>query len=207
MMLDGSYGALSGQLKGKLINVFQSNERLIRLINDLLSVSRIESGKIELNFEESSLDDIILSVVDTLHLEAKKKKISLKWEKPKKPLRKIFIDGNKIREVISNLVDNAIKYTQKGEIKIETQDQKDSVLVKISDTGEGLSREEKEKMFQSFSRGSAGAQFYTEGVGLGLYIARQFVQMHNGKIWAESQGKGKGTTFYIELLAKQPIIK
>jgi signal transduction histidine kinase len=199
MMLEGSYGEVSGQLKGKLQNVFQSNERLIRLINDLLNVSKIESGKIELVLSEASLDDIILSVVDTLSLEAKKKKISLKWEKSKKPLQKINIDADKIREVISNLVDNAIKYTQKGEIKITTQDQKESVLIKVSDTGEGLSEGEKEKIFQSFSRGTAGTQFYTEGSGLGLYIAKQFVIMHKGKIWVESAGKGQGTTFYIEL--------
>lgn len=207
MMLDGSYGDISGQVKGKLINVFQSNERLVRLINDLLNVSRIESGKIELNFQEVSLEDVIVSAIDILSLEAKRKKIYLRFNKPQKPLQKINVDADKIREVISNLIDNAIKYTQKGGINIEIEDKKDSILIKISDTGEGLSPEEKEKMFQSFSRGTAGTEFYTEGMGLGLYIARQFVEMHHGNIRAESPGKGKGTTFYIALPLKQPIIK
>jgi signal transduction histidine kinase len=69
----------------------------------------------------------------------------------------------------------------------------------VSDTGEGLTKEEKEKLFEMFSRGTAGTKFWTEGAGLGLYIARKFVEMHNGKIWAESEGRGKGSTFYVEL--------
>jgi len=72
----------------------------------------------------------------------------------------------------------------------------------VSDTGVGLTKYELSKMFESFSRGMAGTRLYTEGVGLGLYIARRFVEMHQGKIWAESKGKGKGSTFYIELPIK-----
>jgi signal transduction histidine kinase len=202
MILDGSYGPVPTKMKGKIINVFESSERLIRLVNDLLSVSRIEAGKIELHIQPTSLENIITSVKDVLTLSAKNKKLYVKWEKPEYPLPQLEIDQDKIREVILNLVDNAIKYTQEGGITLSAKNKGNFVLIKISDTGAGLTQEEMAKMFKSFSRGSAGNEFFTEGVGLGLYIARQFVDLHNGRIWAESDGKNKGTTFYIELPVK-----
>jgi signal transduction histidine kinase len=202
MILDGSYGPVPSKMKGKIINVYESSERLIRLVNDLLSVSRIEAGKIELHLQPSSLEDIITSVLDVLTLSAKNKKLYLKWEKPESRLPKLEIDQDKIREVILNLVDNAIKYTQKGGITIRAENKGGFLLLKISDTGAGLSEEEMKKIFKSFSRGSAGNEYFTEGVGLGLYIARQFVDLHKGRIWAESEGKNKGTTFCIELQIK-----
>jgi signal transduction histidine kinase len=202
MMLEGTYGNIQNPLKGKLRNVFESSERLIKLVNDLLSVSKIEAGKIELARSDISVEDLISDIADFLKIEAKKKKISLKWSKPKKRLPKISIDPDKTREIISNIIDNSIKYTQKGSITVTAEERDNSILIKVSDTGEGLSEEEKEKIFQSFSRGTAGNQFYTEGAGLGLYVARKFVEMHDGKIWAESAGKGQGTTFYIELPVK-----
>jgi signal transduction histidine kinase len=205
MVLDGSYGPVPSKMKGKIINVFESSERLIRLVNDLLNASRIEAGKIELRVQPTSLEDIVISVHDVLALSAKNKKIYLKWEKPKVPLPKIEVDPDKIREVILNLVDNAIKYTQEGGITIGAKAEGNSVLIKISDTGAGLTQEEMAKMFKSFSRGSAGNEFFTEGLGLGLYIARQFVDLHKGKIWAESDGKNKGTTFFIVLPVKPDV--
>jgi signal transduction histidine kinase len=199
MMIEGSYGKISGLLKGKLTNVAESTERLIRLINSLLSVSRIESGKIEYNFEKNSLEHVIQGVIDILTLEARRKKIVLKWEKPEKPLPELLIDSDKIKDVILNLVDNAIKYTQEGSIHIKSQIKENFILTTITDTGSGMTEEEKEKLFQSFSRGTAGNEYYTEGSGLGLYIAKKFVEKHNGKIWVESEGRGKGSTFYMEL--------
>jgi len=87
----------------------------------------------------------------------------------------------------------------------EIKDKVNKVRVTISDTGEGMTKEELSKMFQSFSRGMAGTKLYTQGAGLGLYVARKYMEMHKGKIWAESEGKGKGSTFYIEIPVKQNI--
>ena len=106
-----------------------------------------------------------------------------------------------------NVLDNAIRYTQEGGITVKLKTQNSKLKIIISDTGEGLTKEEISKLFKSFSRGEAGTKFWTEGAGLGLYLARKFVEMHGGKIWAESEGKGKGSTFYIELPMKQVIIK
>jgi len=201
MMQEGTYGKMPEKMEKPLDNIFASNERLIKLVNDLLSVSRIESGRMEMKLEKTSLEQIISSIVEELKpaAEVKKKKIYLKWEKPKKALPKISLDKEKMRQVIMNLIDNAIRYTEKGGITIKVQNLKSKIRIVVSDTGMGLTKSELSKMFESFSRGAAGTRLYTEGAGLGLYIARRFVEMHKGKIWAESPGKGKGSTFFIEL--------
>ncbi len=124
------------------------------------------------------------------------------FKKPKKPLPEIEIDALKIRQVFLNLIDNAIRYTNKGEIKIGTEKVGSSIQVSVRDTGEGLSEKEKKDIFEGFSRGSAGISYFIEGAGLGLYVAKKFLQLHQGKIWAESGGKGKGSTFYVELPIK-----
>jgi len=205
MVLDGSYGKLSKKVKDPLKSVYNSNERLIRLVNDLLNVSKIEAGTVILMPEKIAIEDVVESVIEELKLGAKKKELIMKFKKPKS-LPKILLDQDKIRQVILNLVDNAIKYTEQGyvaaDISIKSKKEPEegkTVLVAISDTGDGMTEKETEHLFQSFSRGTAGSKLWTEGAGLGLYVAKKFVEMHGGKIWAESPGKKKGSTFYFEL--------
>jgi len=204
MILEGVYGQMSKKIKKPMENVYKSNERLIKLINDLLSVSRIESGRMEMDFQMVLPSEIITSCVEELKIQAKNKKIGLKWEEPPKQeaLPRISIDRDKMRQVILNIIDNAIKYTEGGEVRIKCQIVDDKYRIVISDTGAGMTKEEASYLFESFSRGKAGTELCAEGVGLGLYIAKKFVEMHGGKIWATSLGKGKGSTFYIELPIK-----
>ena len=218
MILEGVYGELGGKIKRPMKNVYDSNERLIRLVNDLLSLSRIESGKMQMAWEKTSIEDLISSVISVFRIEAQKKKIFLKFEKPKRHLPKILIDPDKIREVISNIVSNAIKYTEKGGITIRvkvmslaekkflgrkpSKDKGQKLGIEFSDTGAGMTEDEISKVFESFSRGVAGTKLFTRGAGLGLYISRRFIGMHKGKIWIESAGRDKGSTFYIELPMK-----
>jgi signal transduction histidine kinase len=210
MLIEGSYGKLGERPLKPLQNVYKSNERLIKLVNDLLSVSRIEAGRVELEFKEESIEDVISTVVEELGMEARKKGIDLKWQKPKEPLPKVLIDKEKFRQVILNVVDNAIRYTKSGyvaitaksETRIPKSETQGKIIIEVKDTGEGLSKEEIAKLFESFSRASAGSRLWTEGAGLGLYVAKKFVEMHKGRIWAESEGKGKGATFCIELPMK-----
>ena len=202
MILEKSYGKVPEKIRKPLGNVFTSNERLVKLVNDLLSVTRIESGRMEIKFEKGSLEDVISSVVDELKIKAKERNLYLKWEKPKIPLPKISIDKDKIRQVILNLIDNAIKYTEKGGVTIETRRMNSELRIKVSDTGVGMEKGEIDILFEVMTRGRAGMRLWTEGTGLGLYIARKFVEMHQGKVWAESPGKDKGSTFYIELPVK-----
>lgn len=199
MIREGSYGRLTEKQKKPLENVFASNERLIKLVNDILNLSRLEAGRIEINLMPTSLEEIIKGIVTELRINADKKKLALKIVKPKENLPDIMIDGEKMRQVILNIIDNAIKYTKTGGITISFEKTKSFIVVEITDTGMGMTEKEIRNLFQMFSRASAGNQMHTEGAGIGLYIAKEFIEMHNGKIWVVSEGKEKGTSFFISL--------
>lgn len=199
MMLENTFGQVTDKMQKPLENIYTSNERLIKLVNDLLNISRIEAGRLEMKPEETDMAEMINSILEELKPTLQMKKIYLKFEKPEKPLSKIITDADKIRQVLMNIVDNAIRYTQKGGISVKTSLRKNFYQIKITDTGEGMTKEDIGDLFDSFSRGRAGNKLWTEGMGLGLYVAKKFVDMHHGKIWAESKGKGKGSTFFVEL--------
>lgn len=209
LLLEGTYGEIPETQRGALEKIYISNERLIQLVEDLLNISRIEAGRMEFDFQEAAIEDLVQEAVQTLELSAKAKNLYLHWQKPAVAMPKLKIDITKIKEVISNMVDNAIKYTQKGGItvKLETslvwdtqhKDHKESVRVVVSDTGIGMDAEELAMIFEKFQRGKEVAHYHTDGTGLGMYIGKKIVAEHKGKIWAESDGKGKGSRFVLEL--------
>lgn len=202
MILEGTYGQISERAMKPMANVYQSNERLIKLVNDLLNLSRLEVGKIEFNPQPTSLKELISGIIEELKINAEKRGLYLKLIEVKKPLPEVIVDRDKLRQVILNIIDNAIKYTQKGGITIELEKINNEERIRISDTGEGMTKGEIDSLFQMFSRATAGSQLRIEGAGLGLYVAKRFIEMHSGKIWAESEGKGKGSTFSIQLPIK-----
>ena len=193
---------MSKKTKEPLNIVYESNEGLINFTNDILDLSRIESNKKEYNFKLASTENLILEIIEKLQIKANEKKIYLKLEKPKNKIPLISIDRSSINEVIFNLVDNAIKYTNKGGITIGLAKTDEKVIISIKDTGEGMTKQEINTVFEKFTRGRSGVKKSIKGSGLGLYIAKKFTETHNGKIWAESKGKGKGSIFYIELPLK-----
>jgi len=202
MILEKTYGEIPEKIKQPLGNVYVSNDRLVKLVNDLLDITRLEMGRIELSLEKAHLEEIISSVVEEMKVTAEKKGLYLKYEALKEPLPEISVDKTKIRQVILNLVDNAIKYTQKGGVTVKVRKMNSEVRIEVRDTGVGMSKEEIGNLFEIMRRGRAGFQYWTEGAGVGLYTARKFAEMHGGKVWAESPGKEKGSTFYIELPVK-----
>jgi len=195
--------------RGALEKIYISNERLIQLVEDLLNISRIEAGRMEFDFQEAQIEDLVNEAVMTLELSAKAKNLYLHWEKPAIAMPKLKIDVTKIKEVISNMVDNSIKYTQKGGItvKLETntvwdsehKEHQSTVRVIVSDTGIGMDAEEIGMIFEKFQRGKQVSHYHTDGTGLGMFIGRKIVAEHKGKIWAESDGKGMGSRFILEL--------
>jgi signal transduction histidine kinase len=186
--------------KSWLSKVFISNERLIRLVSDLLDISRIERGTVQYDFKEADINALIGDVVSTLRPQADLKNINIKYEKLETPLL-LSVDEEKVRQVILNLIDNAIKYTEKGGVIVRLLHLKDlhKVRIVVQDTGIGLHAEDISKLFNLFSRGEGGEKTDSEGVGIGLYVARKIVEAHHGKIWAESEGLHKGSRFYVEL--------
>jgi len=194
MILDKNFGRVSKTIRKPLEQVFESNERLIRLVENLLNISRIESGRLHFNFEKVHIEKIAASVIEELSTPAKKKGLKLEFTFIK-PLPGAVIDQEKIRQVILNLVDNAIKYTSRGKITVVVSREDDYIKVSIADQGMGIRKDDLADLFEKFTRGEGTSLVDTEGTGLGLYVAEQMVSAHNGKIWAESEGEGKGSKF------------
>ena len=199
MMMEGSFGELTGPEKESLDKVYESNERLIQLVENLLNISRIESGRLQFQYEVMRIEEIIDSVLEELAENIKKKGLRLNYKKPAKPLPKIKIDDEKIRQVIMNLVDNAVKYTKKGTITISLKKDGANIQFCISDSGMGIRKTDMSNLFKKFSRGQGTSIIHTEGTGLGLYVAREMINAHKGQIWAESEGEGRGSRFCFEL--------
>lgn len=211
MMLEELFGPVNKKNRSILEKIYASNERLITLVRNLLNVSRIESGRIRYIKTNIDLVDLLKSVGDDVHSELEKSGLSLKINAKKMP--KIFGDPSYLRQVFLNLIDNAIKYTPKGKITVDfdiiNEDRaEEMILVSVQDTGLGMSQEELNSIFKKFSRGVSIEKYYTEGLGLGLFVAKEIVRDHGGKIWADSEGKGKGSVFYVALpLMKEKNIK
>lgn len=199
MLLEGSFGGLTDPEIDSLNKVYASNERLIKLVENLLNVSRIESGRLQFNFQEVQFENVVASVVEELQMAAQKKGLKFIYNKPENPLCKIKADEEKIRQVILNLIDNSIKYTEEGDITINLKQSGNFVEFCVSDSGMGINKKEMDNLFKKFSRGNGIYLVHTEGTGLGLYVARQMVEAHKGKVWAESPGEGKGSKFCFQL--------
>ena len=149
------------------------------------------------------MDPISDILTQIRNAQAVKKKIFLKWVPPDKPLPKVKADADKIRQVITNLIDNSIKYTKKGGVIVKAQKNKKNIIVTVSDTGVGIDPKDLPRLFQKFSRGKGMSLIHTEGTGLGLFVARLIVEAHHGRVWVESPGVGKGSRFYFTLPVDQ----
>ncbi|MCX6740649.1 MAG: ATP-binding protein [Candidatus Parcubacteria bacterium] len=198
MIKQGDFGKVPAYMEQPIDRVFLSTDRIIHLVEDLLNISRIESGRLEYEFKLTDLAAMVEDVFSELQIQAKKKDLQLIYIKPKKKIPKLSLDQSKVREVIMNLIDNAIKYTPKGKVTVSLEKTDDHVLFKVEDTGRGIAAEDMTLLFQKFSRVKGVQLVHTEGTGLGLYIAKNIIEKHNGKIWAESDGEGKGSRFMIE---------
>ena len=199
MIMEGDYGKVEKRLADPMSKIYISNERLINLVDNLLDISRIESGRMQYDITPVQLEDVVAGVTDDLSMRAKDKKLYLKFVRPKEALPKVMADGSKIHEIIMNLVDNAIKYTERGGITVSLHAEDHNVGFCITDTGVGVTKEEAKVIFQKFMRGDGGSLVHAGGAGLGLFIAKKIIDDHGGKIWAESDGRGKGSRFCFSL--------
>ena len=199
MLEDGDYGDLPTPAKTAIRYIHESSVGMIKLINSLLSISRLEKGQIELNLENISIEEIIKDCIKDFEFLAKEKGLTIIYNKPKINLPTIKGDAEKLKQSFSNIINNAVLYTLEGKIEVSLNKENNDIIIQIKDTGVGIDSEEQEKMFKSFSRGKGGTELYTQGTGLGLYVAKNFVEMHNGSISVYSEGKNKGSLFTIKL--------
>ncbi|MFQ5435551.1 MAG: sensor histidine kinase, partial [Anaerolineae bacterium] len=183
-----------GEKQKYFLDIIRRNaNRLSLLINDLLDVSRIESGKVKLVLKEVQLADLAQQVVESLAVSAAEKDLSLTLDAPAN-LPPVRVDGGCITQVLTNLVGNAIAYTETGGIEVSLQVVADVVQVSVKDSGIGLSPEEMAHIFDRFYRADHTVVQANTGTGLGLSIVKIFVEMHGGRIWVESQ-PNEGATF------------
>ena len=199
MLLEGDFGVITDKQKEAIDRVFQSSSHLAKIVEDLLNVSKIEQGGMKYEMAPFDLAKAANELATDLSVTASKKGLDLKFVSDGHQ-HVVNGDMEKIRQVILNVIDNAIKYTEKGSITVTVS--KDAATgmehVAVTDTGMGISPEEKDKLFQKFSRG-AGGKTNTGGSGLGLYLAKQISEAHGGSIAIDSPGVGLGSTFSILL--------
>ncbi len=202
MLLDGSFGNVDEKQKEAINRVFESATHLSKVVEDLLNVSKIEAGGMKYEMAPFDLEKAVRDLATDLSVTAQKKGLALTFTTDNKAPYTVNGDMEKIRQVVLNLIDNSIKYTMSGSITVTLtkDDAAKKYRVAITDTGMGISAEEKEKLFQKFSRG-AGGKTNTSGSGLGLYLAKQIAEAHGGEVVIDSPGEGKGSTFTIELKA------
>jgi signal transduction histidine kinase len=199
LFLEGIYGKLDAEKRQPMERLYRSSERLIRLVNDLLGISRIQMGKIALAVEQVDLCEIVKSIVDEFNVVAEAKGIGLHASCPPGGVPVVAGDKQKLRDSVLNVVDNAIRYTEKGRVEVSVRRETNDLVVCVKDTGPGLDAEEARRLFESFQRGQVGRKHWAEGSGLGLYIAKELITLHGGTIWAESPGKGGGSSFFIRI--------
>jgi len=199
MIMEGDYGKMNKDQKKILEGVFTASRRLSRLVDTFLNVSRIEAGKFILNLAEVNMIDVVQTEVNEMAFNAKDKKLDLKFVKPKAKIPTVMVDVDKVKDVVINLIDNAVKYTQSGGVSVFIEKQKEDLHISVQDTGVGIAKGQAEKLFNKFVRGRGIAKIQPDGSGLGLYIAKRIVEAHGGKIWVESEGLGKGSVFQFTL--------
>jgi len=207
MLLENSYGALEEKAREPINRVMESTNHLVKLIEDFLNVSKIEQGGMKYVFAKTDMEVLLRELTNELSVAAEKKGLKLTFETDGKVGYYANADQEKLRQVLLNFIDNAIKYTpaamntgQQGFVKIRLEKTPNrKARVSVSDSGVGMSEETKNRLFEKFARGEEGQKVNTGGSGLGLYLAKQIVSAHGGRIWAESPGPNLGSTFSIEL--------
>ena len=205
-ILSGDYGKLPADVRQALTKAQGSNNLLISLIEDMLNVSRIERGTMEFLFEEIDPLQMAKTTYEQLIPFAEEKSLKLNFSSPKESLPKIVADKEKLRQVMNNLIDNAIKYTSRGKIEVSIFQAGPNIHFQVKDTGKGINPTEAKSIFEKFTRGKESIK-HSAGLGLGLYVAKIVIEQHKGKIWAESPGEGKGSIFAFTIPIRSKIDK
>jgi signal transduction histidine kinase len=199
MIMDEDVGSVTNEQKSLLGKGYESNERMINLVNDMLSVDRLESGRIKYNFVSIQFETLVEAMVQELLPLAAKKGMKIVLSRPNALLPKIKLDPDKMHDVLQNLIDNAIKYgNQDSAIDVRINSDQKNIIFSVHDNGIGIPNEQFDKIFSRFFRATNAIRNVTDGSGLGLYIAQSVIKRHGGEIWFTSK-EGEGTTFLFSL--------
>ena len=206
LLLDGDAGILNKEQDNFLQKGYEINERMIKLVNDLLNAARIEEGKFGYDFKDMDLETFLESLVNHYQEAAKSKSLILIFNKKTKNLPHIYADSEKLSLALNNLLDNALKYTLAGgSVTLELGSQGNYALISLSDTGVGIPPAEQQRVFSKFFRASNVIRLETEGTGLGLFIVKNIIKRHGGDINFSSK-ESKGSSFMVTLPLKKELV-
>jgi signal transduction histidine kinase len=197
LILDNIYGDMPQRMRGVLERVQSNGKHLLGLINDVLDLSKIEAGQLTLSLEDYSIGDVVQNVVTLVEPLATEKSLALKIDLPG-DLPTAHGDQRRLTQVLLNLVGNAIKFTDSGEVAIKAAARNGAYTLSVRDTGPGIAPADQSKIFEEFQQADSSSTKTKRGTGLGLSIARRIVTMHGGQIWVES-APGSGSTFFIRV--------
>ncbi len=197
LVLDRTVGGINEKQDKVLVIAGDNIDRLVRIVNDLLDVSKIEAGKVELRKELINIKNVIDRAISSFETKLKDKGLELRMSLPEKGFD-VYADSDKVTQVITNLVSNAIKHTKKGYIEILVEEKADEITCSVFDTGIGIAKEDLGRVFNKFEQFGRRDEPDERGAGLGLSIAKGLVEMHRGSIWVESE-VGKGSKFVFTL--------
>jgi len=203
MLLDGEMGEMTREQKEEIEKAYKTNEKMIRLVDDLLNVAQIEAGQYLSKLVLSNIEEVIQSVINFYGEKIKQKNLKFQFQKSEEKLPQVMLDKEKMIIAIKNILDNAVRYTSAGgSVIISIKMRIEEIEVQIQDTGLGIPRNQQNKVFAKFFRATNIKKIDTEGTGLGLYIAKNIIEAHGGRLWFESE-KGKGSTFYFIIPVKE----
>lgn len=202
LILEGDYGEINNEAREAVKIISQSCENLVVIVNEFLDISRIEQGRMKYTLTDFDLKIVSEQILSQLKPNIEAAGLSYEFHADE-GVYMVSADQGKIKQVIGNLVDNAIKYTPKGGMSVTVSKVDGKVRFAIKDTGIGIAVEDVPKLFNKFSRTKDANKQNVIGTGLGLYVAKQMLEAQGGKIWLESEGVGKGTTFLVELPEKK----
>jgi signal transduction histidine kinase len=197
LILDDIYGPPTDKVREVLDRVQANGRHLLGLINDVLDLSKIEAGQLELSLGDYSIEDVVHTVVSATGSLAAEKRLAVAVAVPP-GLPAANGDQRRIAQVLLNLVGNAIKFTEAGEIGITVTTEDSRLVVAVSDTGTGIAPEDQARIFDEFQQVDSSNTKTKGGTGLGLAIAKRIVEMHGGRLWVESV-PGEGSTFRFSL--------
>ncbi len=201
LILDNIYGEVPEKIREVLERLDKNGRHLLSLINDVLDLSKIEAGQLVLSLDEYSMADVIQTVITSVEALAAEKNLKLNVTVPA-DLKIGRGDQQRIAQVLLNLVGNAIKFTERGEVKVEVGVSDETFLISVIDTGPGISAADQKQIFKEFQQADGSSTRKKGGTGLGLSIAKRIVEMHGGQIWVESiPGKGSNFRFTLPLRA------
>jgi signal transduction histidine kinase len=198
MLIDGDYGRINKEPKEKIERILESSNNLVLVVEDLLNVSKIEQGGMKYEMTKLDFSELVIGVIKDLSVTAENK--GLKFINNISHNKKYSVNGDKdkLRQVLINLVDNSIKYTKEGQIEVSIKEENNKIILSIKDTGMGVSKENINTLFSKFFREDK-KDLNMSGSGLGLYLVKEIIDAHKGRVWIESDGAGKGSTFFVEL--------